>query len=134
MSGTTEHTEIKMGSERGFGIVFGCVFALVAAWPLASGGDLRLWATAVSAVFFLLAATYPLCLAPLNRLWFRFGLAIGRIMAPLVMALIYFAAVVPTGLIMSLLGHDLLRQRIDKSADSYWIDRTDDVGSMKNQF
>ena len=134
MADTLAHTEVKMGSERGFGIVFGCVFAIVAAWPLASGGDPRLWAAAVSAVFFLLAFAWPSILAPLNRLWFRFGMALGSVMAPIVMALVYFVVVTPTGLVMRLLGHDLLRHTIDRQAESYWIDRNETVGSMKNQF
>lgn len=82
----------------------------------------------------MLAFTYPKVLAPLNRLWFQFGMLLGRFVAPIVMSLIYFLAVTPTGLVMRMLGHDLLRNKIDKSAKSYWIDRNQPVESMKNQF
>ncbi len=128
------HTEVQMGSERSFGIVFAVVFALVAGWPLAYGAEPRYWAAGIATAFLVLALAWPSPLAPLNRLWFRFGMILGRIVAPVVMALVYFLVVTPTGLIMRLRGHDLLRQRRDPSAKSYWIERDQPVGSMKNQF
>jgi len=69
-----------------------------------------------------------------NKLWFKFGMLLGSIIAPVVMALVYFITVVPTGLIMRLLGKDLLKQKLDKNAKSYWIKRSEPIGSMKNQF
>ena len=69
-----------------------------------------------------------------NKIWFKFGMLLGSIIAPIVMALVYFITVLPTGFIMHLLGKDLLKQKLDKSAKSYWIERTEPIGSMKNQF
>ena len=82
----------------------------------------------------MLALLAPRALSSPNKLWFKFGLLLGSIVAPIVMALIYFVTILPTGLIMRLLGKDLLKPKLDKNAKSYWIERTEPVGSMKNQF
>lgn len=134
MSELKRHVDIKQGSEKSFGIVFAVVFAVVGLYPLLDGQGPRLWALAVALVFLGLAYLAPKTLSLPNRLWFKLGLALGAIVAPLVMALVYFIAVVPVGLIAKLLGKDLLRQRVDKSAKSYWIAREQPVGSMKDQF
>ena len=129
--------EVKLGSERGFGFVFAVVFALVGAWPLTGDGPPRWWSLAVAGVFVALALAAPRALAPLNRLWFRFGLLLHRVINPLVMGLLFYVAVTPTGLIMRLLGKDLLGRRFDPEAETYWISREPpgpEPGSMKNQF
>jgi hypothetical protein len=128
------HIATKQGSEKSFGIVFSIVFLIVALYPLTNSGSLRIWALAVSAVFLLLAYVAPKTLSLINKLWFKFGMLLGSIVSPIVMALVYFITVLPTGLIMRLLGKDLLRQKLDKGAKSYWIERSEPIGSMKNQF
>lgn len=130
----SHHDEVKMGSERGFGLVFFGFFMIVAAFPMLSGGQPRIWAGAIGLVFAALAVLKPSVLAPLNRLWFRFGLLLGKIVAPVVLSILFFLTVVPTGAIMRLLGKDLLRMKLDRSASSYWIERETPVGSMRNQF
>jgi len=126
--------EDDKGSEKSFGIVFSVVFLIVALYPLTNSEGIRLWAIIISAVFLLVAFVAPVVLLFLNKLWFKFGLLLGSIIAPIVMALVYFVTVLPTGLIMRLLGKDLLKQKLDKNAKSYWIERVEPVGSMKNQF
>lgn len=121
-------------SEKSFGIVFAIFFLLVALFPLTNSEDIRLWAIIISAIFLLLSFVAPKLLSLPNKLWFKFGLLLGSVIAPVVMALVYIVTVVPTGLIMRLLGKDLLKQKLDKQAKSYWIERKDPVGSMKNQF
>jgi predicted membrane metal-binding protein len=125
------------GSERGFAVVFAVVFALVGLWPLLSGGPVRAWALLIAAAFLLAGFAAPGILAPLNRLWFRFGMALGRIVSPVVMGIIFFGTVMPTGLLMRLFRKDLLRLRFDPAAESYWIPR-DPPGpsaeSLKQQF
>jgi predicted membrane metal-binding protein len=125
------------GSERGFAIVFAVVFVLVGLWPLLSGGPVRAWALLVAAAFLLAGFAAPGILAPLNRLWFRFGMALGRIVSPVVMGILFFGTVMPTGLLMRLFRKDLLRLRFDPAAESYWIPR-DPPGpsaeSLKQQF
>ena len=133
---TQTHSSIDVGSERGFGFVFAFVFALISLWPLTDGGTLRIWALAVAALFLVAALARPNILRPLNRLWFRFGLLLGRIVSPIVMAVVFLVAITPTALIMRAFGKDLLRLKFDKDAESYWIRRADDgpMGSMKDQF
>ena len=134
MSETTSYIQTEKPSEKSFGVVFSIVFLIVALYPLINSEGLRIWALVVSIIFFLLAFLAPKILVLPNKLWFKFGLLIGSIVAPIVMAFVYFVTVLPTGLIMRLLGKDLLKQKLDKNAKSYWIERKEPMGSMKNQF
>ena len=128
---------VEGGSERGFGIVFAVLFVAIGLFPLLGGGPPRGWAFGVAGAFLAVALVRPALLAPLNRIWFKFGLLLQRVVNPLVMAVIYFAVVTPTGLVMRALGKDPLHLRYDPDARSYWIPR-DPPGpereSMKNQF
>lgn len=134
MSEVDSHIEIKQGSEKSFGIVFSIVFLIVALYPLINSDEFHTWALVVSVVFLLLTFTAPQVLNLPNKLWFMFGTLLGSIVAPIVMALVYFITVLPIGLIMRLLGKDLLKQKLDKNAKSYWIERDEPIGPMKNQF
>jgi len=134
MSESTSHIPTEQSSPKSFGIVFSIVFLIVALYPLTNSGDIHIWAIVVSAIFLTLAFVEPQILALPNKLWFKFGMLLGSIIAPIVMALVYFLTVLPTGLIMRLLGKDLLKKKLDKNAKSYWIKRSEPIGSMKNQF
>jgi len=134
MSEIASHVSTEQSSEKSFGVVFSIVFLIVALYPLINSESLRIWALVVSIIFILLAFLVPKILVLPNKLWFKFGLLLGSIVAPIVMTLIYFVTVLPTGLIMRLLGKDLLKQKLDKNAKSYWIERKQPMGSMKNQF
>ena len=134
MTEISRHVSTEQSSEKSFGVVFSIVFLIVALYPLINSESLRIWALVVSIIFFLLAFLAPKILVLPNKLWFKFGLLIGSIVAPIVITLVYFVTVVPTGLIMRLLGKDLLKQKLDKNAKSYWIERKEPMGSMKNQF
>jgi hypothetical protein len=127
----------KAGSDRSFGLVFAGFFAIVALWPAVRGEPPRLWALAAAALFALVAFVSPRALAPLNRIWLRLGVILHHIVNPVVMGVVYFAAVVPTALIVRARGKDLLHLERDPSADSYWIKRDPPgppAGSMSNQF
>ena len=126
--------DITQGTEKSFGIVFSIIFLIVSLYPLINSEGLRIWALVVSTIFFLLAFVAPKVLVLPNKLWFKFGLLLGSIIAPIVMAMIYFITVLPTGIIMRLLGKDLLKQKLDNDAKSYWIERSEPVGSMRNQY
>lgn len=129
--------EVKGSSERSFGIVFAAVFTIVALMPLVQAEPLRLWALGIGIVFLVFAFAWPAVLRPLNRLWLRFGLLLHAVVSPLVMALLFFGAVLPVGLIMRLTGKDLLHLRRDANAQTYWIDRRPPgpaPETMKNQF
>ena len=134
MTKISRYVSIEQSSEKSFGVVFSIVFLIVALYPLINSEGLRIWALVVSIIFFLLAFLAPKILVLPNKLWFKFGLLIGSIVAPIVMAFVYFVTVLPTGLIMRLLGKDLLKQKLDKNAKSYWVKRSEPMGSMKNQF
>lgn len=126
-----------MGSERGFGLVFAIVFTIIGIIPLLKGGELRLWSLLLAAVFLGLVLIAPGILRPLNILWFKFGLLLGRIIAPIVISLLFFIAITPTALVMRLMRKDLLSLKFDRQAKSYWINRSkteNPMGSMKNQF
>lgn len=115
--------EIKVGSEKTFGLVFAAVFALIGALPMLGGGDIRAWALIVAALFLIAAFAFPKLLRPLNLLWFRFGLLLHKIVNPLVMGMLFFLTVTPIALIMRLAGKDPLNKAFDKTADSYWVKR-----------
>lgn len=115
--------DVKRGSDRGFGITFAVVFLLIGLLPLRHGLPLRWWALAVALVFALAALLMPRLLAPLNRLWARFGELLHKITTPLVMGLLFFGALAPFATIQRLLGKDPLRLKRDPNATSYWIER-----------
>jgi len=115
------HNIVKQPSPKSFGIVFSIVFLIVSLYPLINSEGIRAWALVVSAVFLLLVFVAPNALSLPNKLWFKFGILLGSMIAPIVMALVYFVTVLPTGLVMRLLGKDLLKQKLDKNAKSYWI-------------
>jgi hypothetical protein len=113
----------KAGSERGFGIVFAVVFVIIGLLPLWDGSPMRLWAMIVAGVFLGTGLFVPVVLRPLNRLWFLFGMALHKVMNPLVMGLLFYLTVTPIALIMRMVGKDPLNRRFDPSAKSYWVER-----------
>ena len=130
-------SDVKVGSERAFGIVFAAVFASIGFWPLLAGSGPAWWALALAALFAVAAFLAPGALKPLNRLWFRFGMLLHRIVSPLVMGLLFFATVTPIALLMRLAGKDPLRLKFDRGAKSYWIERAPPGPSpetMRRQF
>jgi len=115
--------EVKGSSNRGFGWVFTAVFLIVALWPLVSGGTLHWWSLIIAGVILLITIVAPALLALPNRLWLRFGLALNRIISPVVLAFLFYIVVTPTGVLMRVFGKDNLRLRRNDSDGSYWIKR-----------
>lgn len=126
-------SEIKVGSNRSFGIVFFIVFLLIALYPLLKNNDIRIWSLIVSSVFLLLGLKNSKILTPLNILWFKFGMMLGKYVSPIVMGLVFFLVVTPTGFIMRIFNKDLLKLK-KRNINSYWIKRDDQKSDMKNQF
>jgi len=129
--------EVHGSSDRSFGVVFAVVFLVIGLLPLAFGSDIRIWALLVGAAFLLTALTIPRSLAPLNRLWFRFGLLLHGIVSPIVLGIMFYGVITPMGAIMRAFGKDLLRLKFDKSSQSYWVDRVPPgppPESIKDQF
>ena len=122
-----------MSSNRSFGIVFFIVFLLIALYPLINNEEIRLWSLLISSVFLIFGLINSQILTPLNKLWFKFGLLLGKVISPLVMGLIFFFVVTPIGLIMRALRKDLLNLKYDKNK-SYWIEKKGPKSKMKNQF
>ena len=123
----------KVSSNRSFGILFSIVFAIIAFWPLLSMGEIRAWSIIVSSIFLILGLINSKLLYPLNLIWVKFGELLGRIIAPLVMALIFFIVLTPIGLFLRFIGKDLLNIKFNKNK-TYWIKRDKEPGSMKRQF
>ena len=127
-----KYKDIKIGSNKSFGIVFFVVFVLIAFYPLVNHEAVRLWALITALIFLILGLINSSFLTPLNLLWFKFGMLLGRVVSPIIMGLVFFGVVTPTGLIMKIFKKDLLKlKRSEKK--SYWIERKT-KSEMKNQF
>ena len=125
--------KIKISSNKSFGIVFFVFFLIIALWPLINDENIRLWSLIVSISFLVLGIINSKILTPLNNLWFKFGLFLGKIVSPIVMGIIFFFIVTPTGIIMRLIGKDILNLKRN-NLNTYWIEKTNENSSMKNQF
>ena len=125
--------DIKISSNRSFGIVFFIVFLLIAIYPLTNGDEIRIWSLIISSIFLILGVLNSKILTPLNKLWFKLGIFLGKIVTPLVMGVIFFFVITPTGLIMRILGKDPLNLKYNLNK-SYWIEKNGPKSKMKNQF
>ena len=125
--------EIKIGSNRSFGIVFSVVFLLISLYPLINGENLRYWSLFISLIFLILGFSNSKILTPLNKIWFQFGILLGKIVSPIIMGFIFFFVVTPIGFIMRLLRKDLLNLKFNNNK-SYWIENNGPKSKMKNQF
>ena len=124
---------IKLASNRNFGIVFSVVFLLISIYPLINDENIRYWSLLISLIFLILGILNSRILTSLNIIWFKFGLFLGKIFAPLIMGIIFFLIVTPIGLIMKFFKKDLLNLKFNKDK-SYWIKKTGPKSKMKNQF
>ena len=127
------YKDIKIGSNRSFGVVFFVVFLLIGLWPILKGNELRIWSIVISLIFLILGILNSKILTPFNKAWFRFGIFLGNFISPIIMGIVFFLVVTPTGLIMKLFRKDLINLRKNNSS-TYWIEKKDIKSSMKNQF
>ena len=125
--------DIKISSNRGFGIVFFIVFLLIAFYPLINQGEIRTWSVLISLLFLILGIINSKILTPLNKAWFKFGIYLGKIISTIVMGIIFFLVVTPIAFLMRMLKKDLINLKFNKNS-SYWIKKTDLKSTMKNQF
>ena len=125
--------DIKISSNRSFGIVFFIVFLIIAIYPLINNANLRIWSLVISLIFLILGLINSKFLTPLNKLWFKFGLLLGKLISPIIMGIIFFFVVTPIGLIMKIFGKDILNLK-KNNAKSYWIEKKGPISKMKNQF
>ena len=129
-----DNKNIKISSNRSFGLVFFALFLIISLWPLINDAEIRIWSLIISIVFLLLGLFNSKILTPLNKLWFKFGIILGKFVAPIVMGIVFFLVVTPTGIIMRLTGKNLLGLKKDIKKDTYWIKKDNYISSMKNQF
>ena len=129
----SEYNDIKISSNRSFGVVFFIVFLLIALYPLLNNNEVRLWSLIISVIFLILGILNSKILSPLNKIWFKFGLILGKIISPIIMGIIFFLVVTPIGFIMKLLGKDLINLKFNNEK-SYWIEKSGPKSKMKNQF
>ena len=115
-----------------FGILFFIFFLIIGLYPLISSGTIRIWSITVSLVFLIITIIKPNLFTSLNKLWIKFGILLGKIISPIVMGLIFFFVVTPTGILMKILKKDVMG--LKRGASSYWITREDKAQSMKKQF
>jgi hypothetical protein len=128
---------VQGSSNRSFGFVFAAFFAIVGLLPLITGDRVRLWALMIGGAFLLSGLLFPSILAPLNRIWTKLGLLLHKLVSPIVLGIMFFLVITPTGLLMRLLGKDPLRLRFSRDAESYWIAREPPgpaPESLKDQF
>jgi hypothetical protein len=131
------HKKVVAGSDRSFGLVFAAFFAIVALLPASHGAPLRWWALGLAAGFAIIAFIAPRLLHPLNRVWFALGLLLHHVVNPVIMAVMFYGAILPMALLLRAVGKDILRLKRDPQAGSYWITREPPApapGSMSKQF
>ena len=126
-------SKIIVSSNKSFGIVFCIFFIIVGLYPLINADGIRVWSIILSIIFLILGLLNSRFLTPLNILWFKFGIFLGKFVSPVVMGLVFFLVVTPTGIIMRLLKKDLLKLK-KNNLKTYWINRSDSKSDMKNQF
>ena len=126
--------EIKISSNKSFGLVFFVIFIIIALWPLLNDGNIRIWSIIVSIIFLILGLLNSKILTPFNKLWMRLGALLGIIVSPIVMGVVYFGIITPIGLIMKLFGKDVLNLKLEKNKKTYWTLKKKIPSKMKDQF
>ena len=128
-----DNSNIKIGTNKSFGIVFFVFFLIVSIFPLLNNGDIRVWSLIISLIFLILGILNSKILTPLNQIWFKFGILLGRFVSPVVMGIVFFAIVTPTSIIVRVLQKNLLNLK-KGNKKTYWIERSKIESKMKNQF
>jgi len=125
--------DVKIGSNKSFGIVFFVIFLIISLYPILGGGSLRIWSLAISIIFLILGMLSSKILSPLNKYWFKFGIFLGKIISPIIMGIIFFFVVTPIGYLMRLFKKDVLSLKFNNNK-SYWVEKNGPKSKMKNQF
>ena len=125
--------DVKIGSNKSFGIVFSVVFFIIAIFPILNNDNIRVWSLVISLIFLVLGLINSKLLSPLNKIWFKFGLILSKVVSPLIMGIIFFLVVTPIGILMRILKKDLLNLKYNNK-NTYWIKKKVPESTMKNQF
>ena len=124
---------IKISSNKNFGIVFFVFFSIISIFPLLKNEDIKIWAVIIAIIFLILGLLNSSILYPLNKIWFKFGILLGNVVSPIVMGIVFYAVVTPTSIIVRMFGKDLLNLK-KNNKKSYWIEKSPIKSKMKNQF
>ena len=124
----------KRSSNRSFGLLFFVVFLVIAFWPLTKKSEINLYLISIALIFLVLGLLNSKILSPLNKAWIKLGEILGIIVAPVVMAIVYFIILTPISLLVRLFGKDLIGMKFSNDIKSYWIKRKKNLGSMDKQF
>ena len=124
----------SQSSNKSFGLLFFVVFLILGLWPIKNGENLNFYFITASIIFLILGLINSKLLSPLNKSWIKLGEILGIIIAPIVMALVYFVVLTPISIIVRIFGKDLLGLKFLKEKETYWIKRKKSLGSMKKQF
>ena len=128
-----KNSNIKIGTNKSFGIVFFLFFLIVSIFPLLKDENIRIWSLIIALIFLILGLLNSKVLTPLNKIWFKFGILLGSFVSPIVMGIVFFTIVTPTSLIMKVLGKNLLNLKKDNKK-TYWIEKSKIKSKMKDQF
>lgn len=128
-----QNKSIKLSSNKFFGIVFGIIFLIIALWPIKNSGNIIIWSVILSAIFFILGLLNSEFLTPFHYMWIKFGFFLNKIFSPIIMFIIFFGIVSPIGILMKMIGKDLLRLK-KYPVKSYWINRNNFKQNFKDQF
>jgi len=128
-----KNNNIKIATNKSFGIIFFLFFIIVSIFPLFKEGNIRIWSLIIAIIFLVLGLFNSKALTPLNKIWFKFGILLGGLVSPIVMGAVFFVIVTPTSLIMRVLGKNLLNLK-KSNKKTYWIERSKIKSKMKNQF
>ena len=124
---------MKVNKEKTFGLLFFLIFALIAVWPIFSNNELRIWSAILSFAFLFLTFFSPHLLRPLNYIWIKFGIFLGRFISPIILGLIFFFFITPIGILIRLFKKDLIGLKFSNKK-SYWIKRKENIKTMDKQF
>ena len=125
--------KIKVSSNKSFGIVFSIFFLLISVYPLLNNDPIYYWSLFVSFIFLVLGLMNSKILSPLNLLWLKFGILLGKIVSPVVMGIIFFLVVTPISIILKIFGKDVLNLKFNNNK-TYWIVKDGPKSNMKKQF
>ena len=121
-------------NNKSFGLLFFIVFLLIGLWPLLKGDNPRIYFFPIAVLFLILGIINSKILTPLNKSWIKFGELLGKIIAPIVMALVYFIILTPISFLIKISKKDLLKVKFSNKLETYWIKRIKDLGPMNKQF
>ena len=124
----------KNKKNRSFGILFFIVFLILGLYPVYAGNSVNIYLILISLFFLIFGLINSKILSPFNKAWIKFGEILGSVIAPIIMALVFFVFLTPTSFLVRIFGKDLLGIKFNKKKKSYWINRNKKLGSMTKQF